>query len=919
MLLRVVPTQLRNHLQLAMEEDADYSKIREKVISWERTASSWSSQAVYRELDIKKDDRNDEVVPMEIDRVKGKAKGKQKGKSKSAGKDSKGEGKWKDGKTKSKDKGKGKDYGYGKGDAGRGKGKGSLPPDTCKPCGQKGHWGRECPVRSLRQVAEGSPSGGQSVASGSGPSTTAPMTSPSTTVRRITYFNMDDEDIIAEPFVRMIQDADVYDMTYSDSDDDWCLCGPGRGGDGGNAYFENYLDLTEGTSGKMVGIGGSRPPTSKGAFRAVGAKGAHGEEINVILDSGADLSVLPLSFGEVGTPLDKKSVLRDAQGRKMQGGNLRQALVVIKDDMDNTMCLQETFALSNVSDPFLALGKMVKLGWRLEGGDQVKLAYKDFTKALDIRQNSLVMMAQIRKVNGDKVPRNDLHIRQVTMTFEGHMQNLVITPGWHLSLDRRTPFLVVVNSVHYKDSYPQVNRINFPYRSTVILKNRIWEVVEVAEKAQHEREIDECCGELTTVVTFFHHKMEDINAVGTINTGFDDPFLMPKLDEKARKDEVEMEKQGFGWHGRSLEDGVYEVEDDESAEEIETDGVKYTSGTPLSKLREALKLCGIARGEGKADAWKRLVHYHKHYSDNLAVELAQREFDRRKLMEGGDSVRGQSIPRMPTKTERQLHELSHWPCEPWCDHCVAARAKGDPHRAAGAEREEGHSEFPVVSLDYCFTRGLKEPEELDKEDLRLYGGDVRVPGKSKSHVKFLAEQLIRFIAERRFSTCTFKADGEPAMRLLLEVTQKARQRLGFRTMVEFSGPGDSQANGRVEREIQTVRGLARTLVRRLREGAKIEINPAGPLFAWAMRHAGWLISHFRRQSGSPTAYEMVTGRKYMDKLAIYGERVLGRLPTANGEDKFKVGIWLGKTDRADFRIIATIEVDPYDQTYAGAI
>lgn len=64
------------------------------------------------------------------------------------------------------------------------------------------------------------------------------------------------------------------------------------------------------------------------------------------------------------------------------------------------------------------------------------------------------------------------------------------------------------------------------------------------------------------MVTFFHQEMEDINQVGTINTGSDDPFLRPRLDEKARKDEVEMQQQGFGWHGRSLEDGVYEVEDE---------------------------------------------------------------------------------------------------------------------------------------------------------------------------------------------------------------------------------------------------------------------------------------------------------------------------------------------------------------------
>ena len=109
-----------------------------------------------------------------------------------------------------------------------------------------------------------------------------------------------------------------------------------------------------------------------------------------------------------------------------------------------------------------------------------------------------------------------------------------------------------------------------------------------------------------------------------------------------------------------------------------------------------------------------------------------------------------------------------------------------------------------------------------------------------------------------------------------------------------------EVNGRVEREIETVRGLARTLISHLKNGAKSEINTYGPIFQWAMRHAGWLLTHFRRKAGSPTAYEMTTGRKYVEKLAVFGERVLARLPTANDEDKFKVGAWIGKTDRGDF-------------------
>ena len=72
-----------------------------------------------------------------------------------------------------------------------------------------------------------------------------------------------------------------------------------------------------------------------------------------------------------------------------------------------------------------------------------------------------------------------------------------------------------------------------------------------------------------------------------------------------------------------------------------------------------------------------------------------------------------------------------------------------------------------------------------------------------------------------------------------------------------------------------------------------------------MRHAGWLLTHYRRQGGGPTAYETRTGRKYCDKVAVFGERVLARVKRANGSDKFEPGLWLGKTDRTDFHTAAT--------------
>ena len=90
-------------------------------------------------------DAGNGAVPMEIDCVKGKDKGKGKKGTRKGGKDSKGKG-------KTKNDGKAKDYGKCNA-GGQGKGK-TLPVDTRKVCGARGHWGRECLQSNLRQVSQ---------------------------------------------------------------------------------------------------------------------------------------------------------------------------------------------------------------------------------------------------------------------------------------------------------------------------------------------------------------------------------------------------------------------------------------------------------------------------------------------------------------------------------------------------------------------------------------------------------------------------------------------------------------------------------------------------------------------------------------------------------------------------------------------
>lgn len=171
--------------------------------------------------------------------------------------------------------------------------------------------------------------------------------------------DLDDlDETMDEPIVnmlRMVKVEETYDMTYSDSDDDWLLCT--ECGDVCNAYFMDYANDTMNVAVGLKVNGGSRPLVDGGAYiRGVRLE----DDIPIVLDSGADMLVLPMKYKDIGLALSKTSVLRDAHGNQMAGGALRQAVVELVDDEGNKACIKETFALSNVIDPLLALGKMLR-------------------------------------------------------------------------------------------------------------------------------------------------------------------------------------------------------------------------------------------------------------------------------------------------------------------------------------------------------------------------------------------------------------------------------------------------------------------------------------------------------------------------------------------------------------------------------
>lgn len=674
-LLRCLPTQLRTQLQLGMDDSATYDTLREKALAYDRTQATWSPSVIHKELDVAQP--LDTSGPMEVDRIS-------KGKGKEKGKNSKGKGKEK---GKDKGKGKGKSDGKGKGfeTKGKGKGKDKMPKDMCKECYGRGHWSKECPYR-VRLVNEAAQSvdgaGGLSPPAASstlGPSVGSTV-GASASVRRVElaeevpmFFSMVD-DYSGSAGIRALAIVEEYDMTVTDDD------GVYTGEEG------TTMDLTV-------------EPTADRSEVSVRMVTGNQQEA-ILLDSGADMSVLPERYGDVGRALPTRATLRDAQGTLMRGGQQRKAQIVLVDNSGAKMVIEEVFAISNVDTPLLAAGKLLRKGWSLNpdscGG--VSLAYgTQFEKSLEFRRNSLILDGEIRCVR-----TAEDEVRAIQMNFYQEAKQLSEALGWKLSTGG-LPILVEYNAKYLRDGHP-FERSEWPLRSTFIKPPRgQWEAVELSSRSTSAAILPKVTHGWSAM-TVLHKTAEDLDRLGEMDTG--DVEVL----EAAAPGGVEVPE-------RSLEDGVYNDDDDEEQppeeegavapmplggnrpdpEQIQVEGWTVTDRSTLRALRDVLGVIGLSKHGSKAVCWRRLCDYKREEDDRVAHNVARDAFLREPPV-----PRGQVVPAQPDLKLVAVHELTHWPYQPWCQACIAGRGRDDHHQADD-KKDPDRKMHPVMSMDFFYT------------------------------------------------------------------------------------------------------------------------------------------------------------------------------------------------------------------------
>lgn len=98
----------------------------------------------------------------------------------------------------------------------------------------------------------------------------------------------------------------------------------------------------------------------------------------------------------------------------------------------------------------------------------------------------------------------------------------------------------------------------------------------------------------------------------------------------------------------------------------------------------------------------RIVHAHQLALKGAQVEVAMEQYNAEVT-----DPQVTEIPRQPNARERALHEVTHVPFRPWCQHCVATRSHGD-HASVADPEDAGLRERPTVHADFFFCEERSE-------------------------------------------------------------------------------------------------------------------------------------------------------------------------------------------------------------------
>ena len=255
--------------------------------------------------------------------------------------------------------------------------------------------------------------------------------------------------------------------------------------------------------------------------------------------------------------------------------------------------------------------------------------------------------------------------------------------------------------------------------------------------------------------------------------------------------------------------------------------------------------------------------------------------------------RAARAPHTPSQREIDEHNLVHCPYRAWCEACVRGQAKDDCHMTI--KGSDAESSVTIVCIEYCFlTEKVKAREDEHVEEVKAnISMTILVMVETmcrsiwayvvehKGSDEWVAEQIVDDLETVGLANerIVIKADQEAVITDLQR--NVAQLRKGYGSALEQSRVGDSNSNGRVERVIQDLKGLVRTLKAALEINTGGKINLSDPIVPMLVRHAAHIINVSRVRESGRTAWQLMKGRRSRTPVLPFGEVVMFKIPKTN--------------------------------------
>ena len=175
------------------------------------------------------------------------------------------------------------------------------------------------------------------------------------------------------------------------------------------------------------------------------------------------------------------------------------------------------------------------------------------------------------------------------------------------------------------------------------------------------------------------------------------------------------------------------------------------------------------------------------------------------------------------------------------------------------------------------------------ESCAQYGGSVEDDGRM-AWLREIGLESVDIIV---------KSDNEPALTSLIALWSTMRAMTsGSRMIIENSPVGSSKSNGIVERAIQSVQGMIRTIRSDIEGRWGVKIDATHSIWPWIAEHAGFLLTRFEVGRDGKTAYERLKGKSAKVQGMAFAEGMWWKRKRAGGPlgkltCMWKDGIYLG--------------------------